>query len=143
LPGGRIARVLFCIESDCMVLLHGFMKKTPQRELDLAPRRAEREGRMKRKNIGATFDSFLCEEGMYEDASAAAIKRVVARQLETTMKEKHITKAEMARRMCTSRSAGCSIPKTRQLASAHSRRPPPWSAVSFDWSWCEIHCYEK
>jgi len=28
LPQGRIARVLFCIEQDCMVLLHGFMKKT-------------------------------------------------------------------------------------------------------------------
>jgi antitoxin HicB len=60
---------------------------------------------MKKKNIGSTFDSFLREEGIYEDASAAAIKRVVARQLETTMKEKHISKAEMARRMCTSRSA--------------------------------------
>lgn len=47
LPGGRIARVLFCIESDCMVLLHGFMKKTqktPQRELDLAIRRRKGEG---------------------------------------------------------------------------------------------------
>ena len=60
---------------------------------------------MKKKNIGSTFDSFLREEGIYEDASAAAIKRVVARQLESTMKEKHITKAEMARRMRTSRSA--------------------------------------
>ena len=47
LPGGRIARVLFCIESDCMVLLHGFMKKTqktPQRELDLAIRRRKGDG---------------------------------------------------------------------------------------------------
>lgn len=60
---------------------------------------------MKKENIGSTFDSFLRAEGIYEDASAAAIKRVVARQLETTMKEKHITKAEMARRMRTSRSA--------------------------------------
>ena len=47
LPGGRIARVLFCIESDCMVLLHGFMKKTqktPQRDLDLAIKRRKGEG---------------------------------------------------------------------------------------------------
>ncbi len=47
LPGGRIARVLFCVESDCMVLLHGFMKKTqktPQRELDLAIKRRRGEG---------------------------------------------------------------------------------------------------
>jgi phage-related protein len=42
LPQGRIARVLFCVGQDCMVLLHGFMKKTqktPQQEIDLAIRR--------------------------------------------------------------------------------------------------------
>src|SRR6516164_5640724 len=42
LPHGRIARVLFCIETNCMVLLHGFMKKTqktPKQDLDLAIRR--------------------------------------------------------------------------------------------------------
>jgi len=42
LPHGRIARVIFCVEPDCVVLLHGFIKKTqktPQREIDLAPKR--------------------------------------------------------------------------------------------------------
>jgi phage-related protein len=42
LPHGRIARVLFCVERECMVLLHGFIKKTqktPQREIDLALKR--------------------------------------------------------------------------------------------------------
>ena len=42
LPRGRIARVLFCVEKDCMVLLHGFMKKTqktPKQDIDLALRR--------------------------------------------------------------------------------------------------------
>lgn len=28
LPGGRIARVLFCMTDGCLVLLHGFVKKT-------------------------------------------------------------------------------------------------------------------
>lgn len=35
----RIARVLFCMNDGCMVLLHGFIKKTqntPQPDLDLA-----------------------------------------------------------------------------------------------------------
>ena len=43
LTGGRIARVLFCIEHGHMVLLHGFIKKaqkTPEREINLAVRRA-------------------------------------------------------------------------------------------------------
>jgi len=38
----RIARVLFCIESDTMWLLHGFIKKqqkTPGGDIDLARRR--------------------------------------------------------------------------------------------------------
>ena len=42
LAGGRIARVIFCIADDQMVLLHGFMKKTqktPEADLDLASRR--------------------------------------------------------------------------------------------------------
>lgn len=40
--GDRIARVIFCVESGTMVLLHGFIKKTqktPPRELDLALKR--------------------------------------------------------------------------------------------------------
>ena len=42
LPRGRIARVLFCLERNSMVLLHGFIKKTqktPQRDIDLALKR--------------------------------------------------------------------------------------------------------
>jgi antitoxin HicB len=60
---------------------------------------------MKKKNIGSTFDSWLREEGLYEEVSATAIKRVVARQVEAAMREKGFTKAEMARRMHTSRAA--------------------------------------
>src|SRR5580700_2972949 len=65
----------------------------------------ERRRRMKKKNIGSTFDSWLREEGLYEDVSATAIKRIVARQVEAAMQQKGLTKAEMARRMRTSRAA--------------------------------------
>jgi phage-related protein len=40
--GNRIARVIFCVAHDRMVLLHGFIKKTqktPRQELDLAHKR--------------------------------------------------------------------------------------------------------
>jgi antitoxin HicB len=57
------------------------------------------------KNIGSSFDSWLREEGIYEEVTATAIKRVLARQVEAAMKEKHFSKAEMARRMHTSRAA--------------------------------------
>lgn len=59
----------------------------------------------KRKNaaIGSLFDDFLKDEGIYEETQAAAIKRVLARQIERAMKEQKISKADMARRMDTSR----------------------------------------
>ena len=62
-------------------------------------------GHMKKKNIGSSFDSWLREEGIYEEVTATAIKRVLARQVEAAMKEKQFSKAEMARRMHTSRAA--------------------------------------
>lgn len=60
---------------------------------------------MKKKNMGSSFDSWLHEEGLYEEVTAAAIKRVLARQVAEAMQERHLTKAEMARKMATSRSA--------------------------------------
>jgi len=60
---------------------------------------------MKKKNLGSSFDSFLREEGIYEDVTSVAIKRVLARQVEAAMKEKNFSKAEMAKRMHTSRAA--------------------------------------
>lgn len=39
LAGGKIARVLFCVHDESMVLLHGFIKKsqkTPDKELSVA-----------------------------------------------------------------------------------------------------------
>ena len=59
----------------------------------------------KKKNpgIGSLFDDFLKDEGIYEETQAAAIKRVLARQIERAMKEQKISKADMARRMDTSR----------------------------------------
>ena len=54
-------------------------------------------------NIGSSLEDFLHEEGIYEDATNYAIKRVLAWQVEQAMREQGITKVEMARRMGTSR----------------------------------------
>lgn len=58
----------------------------------------------KKGRIGSSFDSFLREEGRYEETQAVAIKRVLAWQIEEAMKKGDVTKSEMARRMNTSRS---------------------------------------
>jgi antitoxin HicB len=54
-------------------------------------------------HAGSAFDDFLREEGLYEECSEIAIKRVLARQLAEEMKQKKITKTEMATKMQTSR----------------------------------------
>lgn len=61
--------------------------------------------RKNNRHIGSDFDDFLHDEGLLADAESVAIKRVVAIQLAALMKKKRITKAEMAKRMRTSRSA--------------------------------------
>jgi len=55
------------------------------------------------KCIGSNFDDFLREEGIYEEVEAGAIKKVIACMIEQEIAKKQITKAEMARRLGTSR----------------------------------------
>ena len=52
---------------------------------------------------GSTLEDFLDEEGIREEATTAAIKRVIAWQLAEEMKKKSITKARLADLMHTSR----------------------------------------
>ena len=58
-----------------------------------------------KKNIGDTFDSFLMDEGLYEDVTDVAVKRVLAYQIQEMMKKNHLTKMAMAKKMTTSRAA--------------------------------------
>lgn len=60
---------------------------------------------MGKKNVGFSFDDFLREEGLLDEATAIAVKRYVAFELQRMMTVQDITKSEMARRMGTSRSA--------------------------------------
>lgn len=57
----------------------------------------------KHKNIGSDFDDFLADEGQLEEATAVAVKRVIAWQLGEAMKEAGVSKSALARRMQTSR----------------------------------------
>jgi hypothetical protein len=54
---------------------------------------------MEKKNIGSSFDSWLREEGIQDRVTAAAIKRVRARQSEAAMKEGGLTKKAMEERV--------------------------------------------
>lgn len=60
---------------------------------------------MNEQHLGSTLDDFLAEEGLLIEAEAVAAKRVLAFQIERLMAEQQLSKAEMARRMNTSRAA--------------------------------------
>ncbi len=61
----------------------------------------------KKKNPhrGSKFEDFLAEQGLLDDVTATAMKRVLAWQISEAMKKKRITKTAMAKRMGTSRAA--------------------------------------
>jgi antitoxin HicB len=58
---------------------------------------------MSKKNLGSSIDSFLREEGIFEEAQAQAVKEVVAWQLAQAMKKEKISKNRMAILLKTSR----------------------------------------
>ena len=58
---------------------------------------------MKRRHVGSRFEDFLADEGILEECRATAIKFKIARELEKAMNERKLTKAEIAKRLKTSR----------------------------------------
>jgi antitoxin HicB len=57
----------------------------------------------KNPHIGSDFEDFLREEGRLEVSTALAVKRVLAWELQKAMEHSQVSKAELARRMRTSR----------------------------------------
>ena len=57
----------------------------------------------KNPHIGSSFESWLDEKGIREEATAAAVKSVIADQIAAAMKERGLTKSRMAELMHTSR----------------------------------------
>jgi len=55
------------------------------------------------KHIGSNFDVFLRDESLLADVQATAIKRVLAVQIETAMRAQGISKADLSKRLRTSR----------------------------------------
>jgi hypothetical protein len=63
------------------------------------------ETKMTNPHIGSNFDDFLADEAMLEEATAVAVKRVIAWQIEQEMAVQKLTKTAMAKKMHTSRAA--------------------------------------
>ena len=63
-----------------------------------------RRYRVTNQHTGSSFDDFLEDEGILEEVSAKAHKRLLALQLGDIMEEKNITKISLAEKLKTSRS---------------------------------------
>ena len=85
------------IGDDLKAAQHGWPLATPlisQLEVDV-----------NETHLGSDLDDLLEEEGRLAEAEAVAAKRVLAFQIAKLMAEQQLSKAEMARRMSTSRAA--------------------------------------
>jgi antitoxin HicB len=60
--------------------------------------------RRRNKHLGSSFDEFLRSEGLCEEVTTLAWKRVLSWEVTEAMKKEGISKSEMAKRMGTSRS---------------------------------------
>jgi antitoxin HicB len=61
-------------------------------------------GELVNKYSGSDFDDFLREDGILEEVTARAHKRLLALQLSEVMEQSNITKTQLAERLQTSRS---------------------------------------
>lgn len=59
---------------------------------------------MNNQHSGSNFDDFLEEEGILEEVSTKAQKRLLALQIADIIAESKLTKTELANKMATSRS---------------------------------------
>ena len=59
---------------------------------------------MTNAHIGSSFDDFLKEEGIYDQVRNAAVKEVLAWQIDRYRREQGLSKSALAKRMETSRS---------------------------------------
>jgi predicted XRE-type DNA-binding protein len=102
----RIARTLFMIEGS-IARFHQEAAENTQAGSGSGERALEtvEETKMTNPHIGSNFYDFLAEEAMLEEATAVAVKRVIAWQIEQEMAVQKLMKTAMAKKMHTSRAA--------------------------------------
>jgi hypothetical protein len=86
----------------------------------------------RRPRHGSTVDDFLKREGVLEEFRAAAVKDVIARQIQQAMKKRKLSKNRMAALMDTSRAQLDRLldPKQGNISWKRCTERPPPSAES-------------
>ena len=80
-------------------------KRQPPKSNAAARKPALAEAASPNPALGSDFDDFLSEEGILNQVQAEAAKRVIAWQVKQLMEVQHISKAQLARDLETSRGA--------------------------------------
>ncbi len=101
---------LFANEGDIMIGLHAFMKKqpkTPRPDLDLAKDRLKQSRKRKCATpiLAAASTISSPKRPYFEEATAVAVNRVIAWQIEQEIAVRKLTETAMAKKMHTSRAA--------------------------------------
>ena len=84
------------------------------------------------EHLGSDFDAFLAEQGLLEEVSVTALKRVIAWQLASEMKRQKVTNKALAERMHTSRSLQpllCCKPRHSHPSCRSREKPTAWNRV--------------
>jgi len=108
LTRGRIARVIFFIKDDEMVLLHAVEDSEDSGAGNRHSAQTQARGAMMQDKKGhidrsETFDEFLAGQGILAETEEAALKQVIADQIKAAMELEGLSKTDMAARMNTSR----------------------------------------
>ena len=123
-------RVLFCIEDDTIILLHGFIKKTTRKPRP--PTSTSHDTGRKNDDDGQEtlrprpLDSLFEELGELDEMNERLSKRIYAERPAEVMRRRKISLSEFARRMKTSRTSRRSASSTTPspaVPSTHSAAP--------------------
>ena len=87
--------------------VHQKIAKDPRKRprLSSATATSPKEEGLNPAHLGSTLEDFLREEGLFEIVHVLAVKKVLAYKLLDLMREEHLTKDALAKRMRTSRAA--------------------------------------
>jgi antitoxin HicB len=100
----RKAGVLFGLHDGVLIALHAFIRETKATAADdLALARQRFKEAKTNPHLGSTFESWLDEAGVREEAIAAAVKSMIAALIAEEMEKRNISKVRMAELMQTSR----------------------------------------
>jgi antitoxin HicB len=103
-PAHRAGR--FLLSQSCARFAAWLHQEDPEdaaSRFRVGPKEKEESAIMSKARHGSALESFLDDEGILEDATLAAVKKVIAWQLAGEMDKKGISKVRMAEMMKTSR----------------------------------------